>query len=83
MRGLTLTISFTLRRKARIGLIAKHGKSVVARTRNQLLRPGRHSLSLALNRNRWPTALAFSAVEPGRVKKPKHSGGSGGGLIGN
>jgi len=83
VRGMTLTISFTLQRKARVGLIAKNGRTVVARTPNAMLRPGRHSLSLALRRDRWPTGLAFSAVEPGLVKKPKPKGGSTGGLIGN
>jgi hypothetical protein len=84
VRGMTLTISFTLRRKARVGLIARHGKAVVARTPNALLRPGRHSLSVALRRDRWPTGLSFDAVEPGLKKKQKApSGGSSGGSIGN
>ncbi len=60
LRGLTLVVSFTVTRRARVALIAKKGRRTVARTRPRVLRPGRHSLSLRLSRRRYPTRLAFS-----------------------
>jgi hypothetical protein len=66
LRGTRLTISFTLSRRAKVALVARRGGKVVARTPSRNLKPGRRSLSLKLNRERWPTKLAFSAREPGQ-----------------
>jgi len=60
LRGLTLIVSFTVTRRARVALIAKRGRRTVAHTRPRALRPGRHSLRLRLSRKRYPTRLAFS-----------------------
>jgi hypothetical protein len=73
VRRLTLTVSFTLVRRARVALIARRRGRVVARTRPKMLSRGKHSLRLKLNRKRWPTRLSFSVREPGRG-----GGGSGG-----
>lgn len=63
LRGLTLTVSFTVTRKAKVALLAKRGGRTVARTSRHTFGPGRHSLSLRLERERYPTKLAFSLQE--------------------
>jgi len=65
LRGLVLTVSFTVTRRARVSLIAKRGGLTVARTPLRVFAPGRHSLVLKLSRDRYPTKLAFqvSAVK--------------------
>ncbi|HTC61012.1 MAG TPA: hypothetical protein VK691_12975 [Solirubrobacteraceae bacterium] len=66
--GLTVTISFRLTRLADVQLVAKlHGKAI-AHTRNERLKAGRHSLSLRLERKRWPNGLSFVTKE---LTKPK------------
>jgi hypothetical protein len=72
LHGLTLTISFGLRRPARIGLIARRKGKVVARTSVKHLQPGKHKLSLKLNRKHYPTALKFIVHEKGQ--KPPDDG---------
>ncbi|MDW5597976.1 hypothetical protein VSS74_26715 [Conexibacter stalactiti] len=62
-RRLRLSISFTLRRAARVQLQAKRKGRVVARTPLRTLRPGRHTLRLQLVRRRWPDALRFVTRE--------------------
>jgi hypothetical protein len=57
IHGTTLELTFHLAVKARIRLIAKRHKSVVASTSMQTLKAGNRSLELKLNRNRWPTKL--------------------------
>ncbi len=63
LRGLRLTVSFTLTRRARVQLLAKRAGSTVARTPVRVLGPGRRSLILRLSRERYPTRLAFKARE--------------------
>lgn len=63
LRGLRLTVSFTLTRRARVGLLAKRGGRTVARTRPRVYRPGRRKLALRLSRKRYPTRLAFRTTE--------------------
>ena len=63
LKGLTLTLRFTVNRKARVQLIAKRKGKVVARTKAKTFKKGRHTLSLKLNRKRWPTALSFKTKE--------------------
>ncbi len=60
-QGLTLTVSFTVTRRARVALIGKRGGRTVARTPQQVFAPGRHALSLRVSRERYPTKLAFKA----------------------
>lgn len=59
LRGLRLTVTFTLTRRARVWLLAKRGGHTVARTPPRVFAPGRRSLSLQLSRERYPTRLAF------------------------
>jgi hypothetical protein len=63
LQGLQLTVSFTLTRRARVGLLAKRGGRVVARTPPRVFAPGRRELSLLLSRERYPTGLAFRTRE--------------------
>lgn len=65
LRGLTLYVSFRLVRPARIQIVARKKRKVVAKTKNRLLRRGKHTLKLKLNRKRYPTRLQFKAREPG------------------
>ncbi len=59
IHGTTLQLSFHLAVKARIRLIAKRKKTVVASTRTQTLAHGNHKLLLKLDPHRWPTSLHF------------------------
>jgi hypothetical protein len=59
LHGFTLTVRFTVTRRARVALIAKRGGRTVARTPKRVFGKGRHSLSLHLTRDRYPTKLAF------------------------
>jgi hypothetical protein len=66
--GLTVTVSFQLTRLADVQLVAKlHGKAI-ARTYDERLKAGKHSLSLRLERKRWPSGLSFVTKE---LTKPK------------
>jgi hypothetical protein len=55
--GTELEFSFHLAVKARVRLIAKRRKSVVASTPTRTLQAGNRSLLLQLNVKRWPTKL--------------------------
>ena len=61
--GLSLTVSFTVTRKAKVALLAKKGGRTVARTEPRLFPPGRHQLTLRLSRDNYPTGLAFRISE--------------------
>jgi hypothetical protein len=64
--GTTLELSFHLAVKARVKLVAKRKKLVVASTPVRTLAQGTRKLLLALNRRRWPTKLDLQthALEP-------------------
>jgi hypothetical protein len=57
LHGKTLELSFHLAAKARIRLIAKRHRSVVASTPARVLQAGTRHLQLRLNVDRWPTKL--------------------------
>lgn len=63
LHGLRLLVSFTLTRRARVQLLAKKRGRTVARTPLRLLAPGRRNLELRLERERYPTKLAFRTRE--------------------
>lgn len=63
LQGLTLTVSFTVTRKARVALLAKRGGRTVARTPRRTFSPGRRQLALKLSRENYPTRLAFQVSE--------------------
>ncbi len=67
LRGLTLTVTFTLTRKARVQVIAARRGRTVARSAKRTFRPGRRSLKLRLNRRRYPTKLRFAARAIGKA----------------
>jgi hypothetical protein len=58
-----LRVSFTLRRTARVGLVASRRGKTVARAKVRTLRPGRRALQLKLNKKHWPTKLRFQTRE--------------------
>ncbi len=62
-RRLRLHLAFTLRRKAKVALIAKRRGKVVAQSQFVLLTPGRHAFVLQLSRDRWPDALRFRTAD--------------------
>ena len=63
LKGTTLTLRFTVARKAKVQLIASRKGKVVAKTKNRTFAKGTHSLSLKLSRKRWPTKLRFKTKE--------------------
>ncbi len=63
LRGLTLAVSFTVTRKAKVAVLAKRGGRTVARTERRVMAPGRHRLSLKLSRENYPSRLAFQVSE--------------------
>jgi len=75
--GLTVTVSFQLTRLADVQLVAKlHGKAI-ARTRDERLNAGKHSLSLRLQRKRWPSGLSFQTKELTTPKPVPATGSEG------
>lgn len=65
LRGDVLELTFTLTGPAHVQLLASRDGKVVARTRRETLRTGKHSLKLKLNPRRWPTKLDLSATAVG------------------
>lgn len=63
LKGLTLIVSFTVTRKAKVALLAKRSGRTVARTPRLTFAPGRHQLVLKLSRENYPTHLAFQVSE--------------------
>ncbi|HUN78814.1 MAG TPA: hypothetical protein VMU32_07845 [Solirubrobacteraceae bacterium] len=61
VHGTTLRLSFHLAVKARVRLIAKRHRSVVAATPMRTLNAGSRALLLRLNRRRWPTKLGLQS----------------------
>ena len=57
VHGTTLELSFHLAVRARVRLLAKRHKSVVASTPKETLAAGNRKLLLRLNAKRWPTKL--------------------------
>jgi hypothetical protein len=71
----TLELTFTLRAKAHVQLIAKRRGKVVAKTKRVTLKAGKRIVKLKLNRKKWPTALQLKATAFGAPPAP--SGDSG------
>jgi hypothetical protein len=61
VRGTTLEVSFRLTVKARVRMIARRGRKVVATTKFRTLAAGNHRLLLVLSRRRWPTKLELQS----------------------
>jgi hypothetical protein len=71
-----LVVSFTLTAQAHVQLVGHRKHRVVARTRMESLKAGRHRLSLRLDPARWPTSVQFKATPAGG---PAPAGGGSGG----
>jgi hypothetical protein len=78
VQGHVLVVSFTLTARAHVQLIGRRKRKVVASTRKESLRPGRHRLSLSLNPAHWPTKLQFKATPVG-ASTPAPGGSPAGG----
>jgi hypothetical protein len=72
----TLELSFHLAVRARVGLLAKHRRSVVASTPMRTLVAGNHNLLLRLDIHRWPTKLEFKthALAPLPTRSTREAG---------
>lgn len=75
-KRLRLHLAFTLRRRAKVALLAKRKRKVVASSQFVLLKPGRHAFVLQLSRDRWPDALRFRTAD---VTLRRRGGSPGGG----
>jgi hypothetical protein len=67
--GNTLELSFVLRVKAEVRLIAKLKGKVVASTKTTVLPKGKQTLRLRLNPKHWPTKIALQVHEAKKKKK--------------
>jgi hypothetical protein len=78
VHGTTLELSFHLSVKARVRLIAKRRKSVVASTSTHTFQAGNRSLLLRLDVHRWPTKLNLQtrALAPLKTASTQESSSS-------
>jgi hypothetical protein len=67
VRGNTLEVSFHLATKARVRLLAKRRRVVVARTPTRTMAAGNRKLRLRLNPRRWPTKLDLQTRALGKL----------------
>jgi hypothetical protein len=67
IRGTTLELSFQLATKARVRLVAKRKRVVVAHTPTLTMAAGKRTLRLRLNRRRWPTKLDLQTHALGKL----------------
>lgn len=76
LHGTTLELSFHLAVKARVRLLAKHRRSVVASTPARALKAGNRSLLLRLSVHRWPTKLELQthALAPLPTRSTREAG---------
>lgn len=80
IHGSTLELRFHLAVKARVRLIAKRHKSIVASTSIRTLAAGNRKLLLALNRRTWPTKLSLQTHALAKLPTmPAGSAGAGAG----
>ncbi|HEY1833914.1 MAG TPA: hypothetical protein VGG08_05715 [Solirubrobacteraceae bacterium] len=78
LHGTVLELRFHLTVKARVRLLAKRAKKVVARTPMRTLKAGNRCLSLRLNVRRWPTKLALETHPLAPLPTVAGAGGGGG-----
>ena len=77
VHGSVLQLSFHLSVKARVQLLAKHRKRVIAKTTAQVMKAGNRSLRLRLNPRNWPTSLALRTHALAPLKVVSSVGGPG------
>jgi hypothetical protein len=74
LKGTTLSLTFTVSRKARIQLIARRNGRVVAKSPNRTFKRGKHTIKLKLSRKKWPTRLSFKTkeltIDDSQIAKP-------------
>ena len=78
VHGSTLELRFHLAVKARIRLIARRKRTVVASTPRRVLHAGRQRLLLRLDPHRWPTKLQFQTHALAALPTVPAGGGGGG-----
>jgi hypothetical protein len=76
--GSTLRVSFHLAAKARVKLLAKRAKRVVAATGAAVFDAGNRKLLLRLNRRRWPTKLSLQTHALAKLPTVPITGETGG-----
>ncbi len=79
VHGTTLELRFHLAVKARVRLLAKRHKRIVAATAMRTLKAGERRLLLRLNRAQWPTALALQTHALARLPSAPAGSAEGGG----
>ncbi len=69
LRGSTLVMTFRLSVKARVRLVAKRNKRLLAATPRRTFKRGEHELQLQLNPHNWPNKIALQthALQPLRT----------------
>jgi hypothetical protein len=79
IHGSTLEFRFHLAVKARVRLIAKRRRQLVAQTPMRTLKAGNRSLLLRLNPRRWPTKLGLQTHALAKLPTRPAGGEAGGG----
>ncbi len=76
VKGTTLMLTFHLAVKARVRLLAKRRRNLVASSPMQVLKAGERSIQLRLDRRRWPTKLELQthALAPLPTRSTREAG---------
>lgn len=82
VHGTTLELRFHLAVKARVQLVAKRKKTVVAKTAAHTLAAGNRMLALRLSRSAWPTKLALQTHALAPLPTVESTGAPGSGSVG-
>lgn len=82
VHGTTLELRFHLAVKARVRLLAKRNKKVVAQTAMRTLAAGDRKLLLALDRRAWPTKLDLQTHALAPLPTVESTGAPGSGSVG-
>jgi hypothetical protein len=64
LKGMVLSLQFTVVRAGKVQLRALRKGKVVAKTPLRSVKPGKVTLKLKLNRRKWPTSLKFVVKDP-------------------
>lgn len=80
VHGTTLELRFRLSVRARVALVAKRRRKIVARTPTRTYHAGGHRLMLRLDRNRWPSSLKLETHALQKLRTVSSVGGPGAGI---
>jgi hypothetical protein len=75
--GDTLELTFKLLAKAHVQALASRGHTIIAKTHNEMLNVGKHTLKLQLNPRKWPNKIELKAKPLKPYTGPASSGGAG------